>query len=201
MFVSNGFRKHGKGSRMNLANNITVVRILLIPFFVEMMLKYNQRPLGEGEQYRWAALAIFSVAVITDALDGLVARVFNQITEFGKALDPVADKLLLMCGIILLSVKGHLVQLPLWFVVTVISRDLIIVIGALLLHLISGRVVIAPNILGKATTVAQMVTLGWILLGFGNAYLVWRIAGVLTVASGVTYIVAGTKQIGASTTA
>ena len=179
---------------MNLANNITICRIILIPFFVEMMLKFNQLPLGQGDHYRWAAVAIFFAAIITDALDGLVARIFKQITDFGKALDPIADKLLLLCAIILLCVPGHLVQLPFWFVVTVFSRDIILVLGVAMLHLIYGRVRISPNFLGKATTVAQMATIIWILMGWAHPQIVWRAAGILTVISGLVYIIAGSRQ-------
>ncbi len=180
---------------MNLANNITIFRILLIPFFVEMILKFNQLPAGEGEQYRWAAVAIFSLAVFTDAIDGFIARRRHQITEFGKALDPIADKLLLLSAIVILSLRGRFMSLPLWFVVTVLSRDVIIVLGALMLHLFKGSVKIAPSFLGKTTTVAQMVTILWIMLGLARPEVVWRITGILTVLSGLFYVVAGSKQI------
>ena len=180
---------------INLANNITIFRILLIPFFVQMILKYNQTPLGQGGHYRWMAVVIFFTAVITDAIDGFIARQRNQITELGKALDPIADKLLLLSAIVILSIKGHLVTFPLWFVITVLSRDIIIVLGTLMLHLFNGSVKIAPSLLGKATTVAQMVTIGWVMLGLAQPQILWRIAGFLTVASGFAYIFAGSRQI------
>ncbi len=186
---------------MNLANKITIFRIVLIPFFAEMVLKYNRFPIGEGEIYRWIAVGIFLFAVITDAVDGFVARVTHQITELGKILDPIADKLLLLTGIIILSLQTHLIQLPLWFVITVLSRDIIIVLGALLLHLLQGKVKIAPSLMGKATTVAQMATVLWILTGLGHPQYVWRLAGLLTVASGVMYIREGCRQFSDAPTA
>ncbi len=183
---------------INLANNITIARILLIPFFVEMMIKYNQAAPLQGEHFRLAATIIFLVAAVSDALDGFLARHRHQVTELGKALDPIADKLLLLTGIILLSLKGHLTQLPLWFVITVFSRDIIITLGALMLHLYQGKVRIAPSLIGKGTTVAQMTTVMWILLGFPHPEWVWRFAGLLTVISCFTYIFAGVKQIESS---
>ena len=183
---------------INWANNITIFRIILIPFFVEMILKYNQTPLGQGEHFRWAAVAIFFTAVVTDAVDGFIARWRNQITELGKVLDPVADKLLLLSAIVLLSMRGHLATFPLWFVITVFSRDVIILLGALILHLFNGHVKIAPSFLGKVTTVLQMTAVLWVMLGWAQPQIAWRIAGLLTVVSGFAYVFEGTRQINAS---
>jgi len=179
---------------VNLANNITVFRIVLIPFFVGMILKYNQLPLGQGEFFHCASIAFFCLAVITDAMDGFVARMRHQITELGKALDPLADKLLLLSAILILSLPGHLVKLPLWFAITVLSRDIIIVLGALMLHWFNGSVKIAPTFLGKATTVAQMATILWIMTALPRPEIIWQIAGFLTVTSGLHYLYFGSKQ-------
>jgi cardiolipin synthase (CMP-forming) len=179
---------------VNLANRVTVLRIILVPFFVGLILKFNQTSLAQGQVYRWLAVGLFCVAALSDALDGYMARRRNQITELGTILDPIADKLLLLSAVLILSIPGHLERMPLWFVVTVFSRDIIIVLGALLLHYLMGRVTIAPNPLGKLTTVAQMTAILWILLGLDQAYIVWRIAGFLTVGSGITYILTGSKQ-------
>ncbi len=123
-----------------------------------------------------------------------MARQTHQITELGIILDPIADKLLLVTGILLLTVQSHLIKLPLWFVITVLSRDIIIALGVLLLHLLHGKVKIAPSLLGKATTAAQMATVLWILIGLHHPQIVWRIAGLLTIASGAMYIREGCRQ-------
>lgn len=168
-----------------------------------MIIKFNQAPPGAGEHFRWIAIAVFFVAVVSDAVDGFIARRFNQITELGKALDPIADKLLLLSAIIILSFPGYLVKLPLWFIVTVLSRDVLILLGALMLYLFAekGRLKIAPNLLGKATTVAQMTTVLWIMVGAPHAEYVWRTAGALTIASGIAYMGAASRQFNEPTAA
>ena len=181
---------------MNLANKITIFRVILIPFFVEMIIKFNQLPPGQGEVFRWAAIAVFSLAVLSDAVDGFIARRRHQITELGKALDPIADKLLLLSAVIILSFTGRMAKLPLWFVVSVLSRDFLILLGALMLYLFAdeGHLKIAPSLLGKATTVAQMSTVLWIMLGLRHPEWAWRAAGFFTVASGIGYLVSASRQ-------
>jgi cardiolipin synthase (CMP-forming) len=134
------------GDTWNIPNSLTLLRILLIPVFVGLML------------YGWyvPALAVLLGAGLTDALDGTIARAANQRTKLGMYLDPLADKLLLTSGFVTLSAL-HLV--PLWMVILVVSRDVILLTGALLAHLTGSEVDIAPTLLGKGTTVFQLAYL------------------------------------------
>src|SRR5690348_12059366 len=119
---------------MTTANKITIFRILLIPAFVVEILYYFKT--GD-ENDRIAGLLCFAVAAILDAVDGYVARRYHQKSELGAILDPLADKLLLVSGVVLLSLpagRDHLVTIPLWLTVTIISRDLVQLIGFTLLQ-------------------------------------------------------------------
>jgi cardiolipin synthase len=134
------------GDAFNIPNSLTLLRILLIPVFVGLMLY---------AWYDWA-LGVLLVAGLTDALDGTIARAANQRTKLGMYLDPLADKLLLTSGFLTLSVL-HLV--PLWVVILVVSRDVILLAGTLLAQLTDSNVDIAPTLLGKGTTVSQLLYL------------------------------------------
>lgn len=178
---------------MNLPNWISIIRILFIPFFVTMILKYRQTEL---EYFRYYALGIFLLAVISDALDGGIARLTHKKTQLGSLLDPLADKLLLVTAVILLSISSYrLIQLPIWILVTFISRDVILLIGTIVIYMHSHKVEIKPNLLGKLTTFSQMLTVVCVLLLFPYTNIVWRIAGTLTIVSGVAYIYIGSKQL------
>jgi cardiolipin synthase len=108
---------------MTTANKITILRILLIPFFVVELIYYVRTG---NESHRLAALLSFAIAAILDGVDGYIARRYNQISELGKILDPLADKLLLVSGIVALSFNhgNFLGQIPLWLIGTIIGRDL-----------------------------------------------------------------------------
>src|SRR5437763_4557916 len=129
---------------MNLPNSLTVLRILLIPFFVGF-LTYGH--------YYWA-LGTLVAAGITDILDGVIARVTNQRTKLGAYLDPLADKLLLTSGFVTLSVL-HLV--PLWVAILVVSRDSILLTGALLSRFTESPLDMSPTFIGKGTTLFQLL--------------------------------------------
>lgn len=128
---------------MTLASKITVMRIIAIPFFVIAML----------EKQMLLAQIIFCLSVFSDALDGALARIRKERTPLGAFLDPLADKLLLVCSYIVFS---YLNWIPLWVFVTVISRDLIIVLGWTTVYILTGNKKIEPRPLGKVTTVLQM---------------------------------------------
>ncbi len=179
---------------MNLPNWITIARILLIPFFVAFILKYRQTHL---EFFRYYAVAIFILAVVTDAVDGGIARLRKQKTFLGTVLDPIADKLLLLAAVILLSIPiNGLTQLPIWIPVTFISRDLILVLGAIVIYIQNGgQLKVKPNVLGKLTTVAQMATVLCLLLVLPYPNYCWRVAGFLTIVSGLMYVYQGTRQL------
>jgi CDP-diacylglycerol--glycerol-3-phosphate 3-phosphatidyltransferase len=190
---------------MTTANKITIARILLIPVFVWLTLDYI-RDFQRGEAKDWervAACAIFAVAAISDGIDGYIARRYHQKSELGTFLDPLADKALLVSAMILLSVRFKdgtpFDQLPLWFPVLVISRDLMLLAGTVLIHMLAGKVTARPRIVGKCATFFQMITLGWILLQIERPPYQWPLyaAGFFTLISGIWYIFDGVKQLGA----
>lgn len=129
---------------MNLPNLITLFRILLTPVFINLLI-YG---------YHGWALTVFLVASLTDSLDGLIARIANQRTRLGAYLDPMADKLLLTASFVTLAVL-HVI--PTWSVVIVVSRDLILILGALALYLTQSLQEISPTFLGKSTTTVQLI--------------------------------------------
>ena len=168
---------------MTVPNLITVLRIILVPIFIIYMI--NNRPL--------ASLIIFIIASLSDALDGFIARVFHQKTNLGAHLDPLADKILLMTAYITLAI---LKMIPSWLVVLIISRDVIILLGVLILYLNRYPVKISPTLLSKATTCIQIATIlivlsnGFLNIEFLKIYSFWLTA-IFTIASGLQYIRAG----------
>jgi len=165
---------------MTIPNLITILRIILVPIFVIYII--SDRALG--------ALIIFIIASISDALDGLLARVFHQKSSLGAVLDPLADKILLMTAYVTLAV---LKMLPSWLAVLTISRDVIILLGVLILYLYGYPVKINPSLLSKATTVIQVAAIlvvlshGYLNIEFVTMYTFW-LAALLTIASGLQYI-------------
>jgi len=146
---------------LTLANQLTFLRLVAVPFFI----------LAVVEARFGLALTIFIAAGVTDLLDGFIARVFRQRTALGVYLDPLADKLLLTAAFILLTKYPNLFQgipmtcrIPLWLTILVLSRDLLIVMIAVLLHLAYGQRRFVPSILGKVTTGTELVTVGLVLL-------------------------------------
>jgi CDP-diacylglycerol--glycerol-3-phosphate 3-phosphatidyltransferase len=182
---------------MTTANKVTILRILLIPFFVVEVLYYVRTG---NEVYRFAALLCFAVAAICDGVDGYIARRYNQWSELGTFLDPLADKLLLVSGIVLLSFdhSPHLEQLPLWLGGTILGRDLIILAGLIVIHFTVGKVTVRPHLTGKVATVLQMTTVLWALLKWDAAWLaIWTLgAAVFTGVSGFFYVWDGARQLG-----
>src|ERR1700748_247864 len=140
---------------MTTANKITIFRILLIPFFVVELIYYVRSGI---ENYRWTAIASFALASILDGVDGYIARHYHQISELGKVLDPLADKLLLVSAIVTLSFNHGepLGQIPLWLIGTIIGRDLLILVGLIVIHHTVGKVAVRPRYSGKIATVLQM---------------------------------------------
>lgn len=172
-------------SRPRVPNLLTLLRILIVPFVFTTLLYYN--PLQDSLRI-WAA-ALFLIGSVTDALDGAIARFSNRSTELGRFLDPLADKLLLLSGYLgLFFAKGFPLLPPLWIIVTIVFRDLVILGGLLVLYLSSGHVQIEPNMLGKVTTAFQMATLVSILFLMPTSPLLWNITAALTIASGFVYV-------------
>ena len=186
--------------RMTTANKITILRILLIPFFVVEVLYYVK---AGHDVYRIVALLTFFVAAICDGVDGYIARHYNQRSELGAILDPLADKLLLVSGVVLLSFDhGPMIgQVPLWLTGTIIGRDLVILIGMVVIQMTAGKVKVRPRILGKIATVFQMVVVLWILLrwdeGRGEKWFeIWTVvAAICTGGSGLLYVWDGVRQL------
>src|SRR6201987_3009955 len=133
---------------MTTANKITVVRILLIPVFVTLAIYYGESvQRGDPEEWqRFAAIIVFLLAAISDGLDGFVARRYNQRSSLGMILDPIADKGLLLSGIITLSISNwstvdvHDGRFPVWFPVLVITRYTVILVGRYVLHIVKRKV-------------------------------------------------------------
>lgn len=167
---------------MNVPNTLTVLRVIMIPFFVLFML-------GDITSVdKYIALGIFIAASLTDTLDGYLARKNNQVTNFGKFMDPLADKLLVCAAMICLM---DLDRLPSWIVIIIISREFII--SGFRLIAAENGVVIAANYWGKFKTASQMVMIILLLADLGGIFdtlaqiFIW-ISLALTVISLITYI-------------
>ena len=174
--------------QMNLPNKLTILRVLMIPFFV-LFMSWDIT----GAADKWIAAAIFIVASLTDMLDGKIARKYNLVTNFGKFMDPLADKLLVSAAMICLVEMG---RLPAWMVIVIISREFII--SGFRLIASDNGVVIAASYWGKFKTVFQMAMIIVLIFDFGGFFgiiemvLIW-ISLILTVVSLVDYIV---KNVG-----
>ena len=190
---------------MTTANKITVVRILMIPAFVTMAIYYGES-IKRGQPLEWqrfVAISIFILAAVSDGLDGYVARRYNQRSTLGVYLDPIADKGLLLSGIITLSISNwsqsdpEYGRFPAWFPVLVISRDVVILVGTMILYLLNGKVHVKPNWTGKVATVLQMIAIGWVMLQLRFIPLLYVVvvAGVFTLISGIVYVTVGVRQL------
>ncbi len=175
---------------MGLANWLTVLRILLIPVFVALLV--YRKP--------GAALVVFTAAALTDLADGYVARRYGGGSRLGAFLDPLADKLLLVASFATLT---YLRVLPAWIMIVVVSRDAILMLGALLIHMVGGRIYPQPTLTGKLATFFQILT---VLGGLLAHYFAWAVipraviwlAAAFTVISGLQYIVHGMRYLHAT---
>jgi CDP-diacylglycerol--glycerol-3-phosphate 3-phosphatidyltransferase len=171
---------------MTFANKITLFRIITIPFFIASLIFYEP----DKEYLKYAALGIFLLAVVSDAIDGYIARTKRQKTRAGAILDPLADKALLLTAFIFIykvSKTYFLFSLPLWVLLIVISRDVIILSGSVLLIASNHEFQIKPTWWGKLTTSFQMATIVSILLELKISPVIWWIASIFTVISGIDY--------------
>jgi len=182
---------------MTTANKVTIVRILLVPFFIVQVIYYNRT----GNPVNWyCAICSFFAASIADGIDGYIARHFNQRSELGAILDPLADKLLLVSGIILLSMETrYFVRIPIYLTATVISRDVILVIGMAIIHYTGTKFSVHPHITGKIATVLQMAKVLWTLIKLNPAVLPYITipAAVFTGVSGLLYVIDGMTHLNA----
>lgn len=174
---------------MNLPNYITLLRVILIPFFINLMI-YG---------YYREAFLVFLAACITDALDGLIARLTHQKTELGAFLDPMADKLLILSAFVTLVLLG---KLPVWLVIIVISRDAILTMGSIIIYFTTRSLKIEPSIIGKLTTVMQLlvVTTSLVLMNYPLETefmpLLQGATAAVTIGSGAQYVLRGVKLVG-----
>ncbi len=166
---------------LNIPNSLTILRIVLIPGFV-IALQYGRLDI---------ALYLFGVAAVSDALDGLFARLKDQKTSLGAMLDPIADKFMLVTSFIFYAVFGWV---PKWLTIIVISRDLIVVAGWMAVYFSTRRMILNPSWLGKSTIFTQFVLICFILINKNFNSLPWLfeplvwLTTVLTVSSGIHYI-------------
>jgi len=175
---------------MGLANWLTILRIFLIPVFVSLLVYRKPGP----------ALLVFAAAALTDLLDGYVARRSGSQSRLGAFLDPIADKLLLTASFVTLT---YLKALPFWITAVVISRDVLLVVGALVIQMVGARIYPRPTWAGKVTTFLQILV---VVVGLTARYVqlpplvrgsvMWLAAG-FTVFSGLQYIVQGMRFLNA----
>ena len=177
---------------MTIPNLITALRIILAPVFVIYLINDRLN----------AALVVFLICMISDGIDGMVARLFNQKSRLGAYLDPLADKTLLVTAFVLLAVRGYL---PSWLTVAAIARDVMILLGVLVFHLNRLEIKIRPSALSKINTCFQFITLSMVLLkGFvllpSMVYdALYYITAALTVGSGLHYMYYGLRAMGEGT--
>jgi len=179
---------------MNFANKISTFRILTVPFFIAALIYYAPC----REYLRLLALGIFCLAGISDAVDGYIARKSGQKSKAGLVLDPIGDKLLLISAFILLSDSTGVqlaLKFPFWVVLIVLSRDVIIVLGSVVIYMVRQKIEIIPSKWGKYTTLAQMGAVIAVLLQIKAAPVIWWTAAVLTVISGLLYIKKGLRVL------
>ena len=173
---------------MNLPNILTLTRVLLTPVFVILII---------NKYFEWALLT-FAVAGVTDGLDGLIARLTHQRTELGAYLDPIADKLLTFAAFISLAI---IEMIPSWLVVIVITRDVIIMMGILVMFLINDRPKINPSFLSKMTTTFQIVTIlltlvaGYLPALKQASVLAYYGTAIVTILSGTQYVYIGARML------
>ncbi len=187
---------------ITLATKITILRILGVPVFVVLVMYYlaSIRAGLPVEGYRHAALALFLTVAGTDALDGYLARKRGEISRLGTILDPIADKALMLSGLILLtkpSMPELTPHIPLWFTGMVISRDVFLIAGALLIHSFARDVKVKPHLTGKIATVLHVVVIAWVLAQAAAEWFPWMVflAAAFTAASWCIYLIAGLRQL------
>jgi cardiolipin synthase len=186
--------------RLNLATHFTILRILSVPVMA-ITVYYG---------FHGWTLIIFAIAALSDALDGFIARVFNQKTWLGALLDPIADKMLLITAFVAFTIStNNPITLPGWLTIVVVFRDVLIVSGAAVIQYIRGNLHIVPTLLSKMTTVCQVVTVFEVALanylvasfGYSPQYyatitsVLSHLTLIFTVASGLHYVVIGTRML------
>lgn len=176
----------------NLPNILTLTRILLLPVFAATLIY---------QEYK-IALMVYVLASITDFLDGLIARIKKQMTYFGSILDPVADKFFLITSFVLMSVSG---LVPKWLTIAVISKDVIVLAGCIILYFVTHSLKVEPSFSGKLATACQFILIGLVLLVLNTngamqihaAFFIF--VALITGISGIHYIYKGLKIVQSET--
>jgi CDP-diacylglycerol--glycerol-3-phosphate 3-phosphatidyltransferase len=188
---------------------LTFLRLLLLPVFLWAILENSHRA---DRTQNWVAVGVFVVMAITDKLDGYLARRLNQTTKLGAVLDPLADKLLVACSVIVLNfdwIAPPHFAIPLWVVAAVYAKDVIVAVGTLMLLAVTGKVTIRPRLLGKASTVIQLSMViavlvapresaGWFGFWHGFVRVLWWCATAVAAGACVDYVVQGSREYAAS---
>jgi len=178
---------------VTLANRITLFRLLMVPVFAGLVASYTR----DQVWIRHTALAVYIAAAISDALDGFVARAYNQKTKLGTVPDPLADKLMINIGFVVMAVNEDFRRaIPYWFPVVLVLRDAMIVMGAYLINEFYGPVRVRPQISGKLTTVFQMSLVIAVLLDVRFVRKLMIATLIMSAVSYLDYMRAGIKQIG-----
>jgi len=183
---------------MTLASQITIGRIFLVPIFVVLAIQYSQsiQAGAPDPSFRWLAIGTFVLAAASDGIDGYIARHYNQCSKLGAFIDPLADKFLLLTGIITLSIApwgNNNCHIPLWFAILVVARDVIILGGITILYYLKRQVPIQPSWIGKTCTVTQMTLIAWVMLQISYIPIIYPtiIAATFTLWSGIRYVIQG----------
>jgi CDP-diacylglycerol--glycerol-3-phosphate 3-phosphatidyltransferase/cardiolipin synthase len=171
-----GGAPHGVGA-MTWATRITIFRIVLIPVFVWLMVEYGDGvAAGQREEaWRYGAIAVFILASLSDALDGYLARHWNQRSNLGALLDPIADKLLLLAVLVTFGILPPR-YFPLWFTVIILSRDALLLLGYFVLRHFRHQIEIKPHWSGKLSTFLVFLAIGAVLLQL-KGWTYWLCAG------------------------
>jgi cardiolipin synthase len=170
----------------NLPNLLTLTRIFLLPFFAAALIY---------REYQYALL-LYAAASITDLLDGYIARIRDQITYLGTILDPIADKFFIVTSFILMS---NLDLIPKWLTIIVISKDIIVITGSIIVYFVINKLVIEPSFLGKSCSACQFILIGIVLFllnlesGYTVPNFVFILVAILTAAAGIAYVNKGLK--------
>jgi CDP-diacylglycerol--glycerol-3-phosphate 3-phosphatidyltransferase len=182
---------------MTLPNQITIARILMIPVFVVLAIYYGKSAAAghPNEHLRIATIIVFLAAALSDGLDGWIARRFRLKSRLGAILDPIADKGLMLTAIITLSVTSWPYELPVWYPVLVIARDVMIVTGCAVLRILNDHLEVRPSLLGKASTFLQMLTVAVVMLQWQYCEAVVWISGIVTLLSGFAYLAEGIRLL------
>ena len=172
---------------MGLPNQLSVLRILLVPGIIASLVYYSP----EHDWLRLLALGLFVFGMVTDALDGFIARTQGLSSQLGALLDPIADKILIvgtLLGCSSIKALPEWMHIPAWFNLIVLTRDALVLLGALVVFLMQGRWGLRPDLLGKFTTVAQMLVIPTVMLHWPVKDQVILTASILTTLSAVSYL-------------